>query len=112
MSWDPNAPLKFHVLRKSTGNLHPIQYESDPMGFFHIINAYEEGGNIILDAPFNSNPINYDSLKISNIGGSLETIQENMTRLGPAAGPCLRFVLPLSAPKFTGKGSLFLKRFI
>ena len=36
MTWDPNAPLKFHVLQKSTGKLSSIQYESDPMGFFHI----------------------------------------------------------------------------
>ena len=30
----------------------PLNYEADPMGFFHIINAYEESGHLVLDAPF------------------------------------------------------------
>ena len=30
----------------------PLNYEADPMGFYHIINAYEDSGHLVLDAPF------------------------------------------------------------
>ena len=52
MYWEKDEPLLFHVVEKATGNIFPIKYEADPMGFFHMINAYEEDGFILLDAPF------------------------------------------------------------
>merc|ERR1712029_807769 len=53
MYWDYDAPLSFKVVKKSTGEVVPINYVADPMAFFHIINAYEVDGHIVLDAPFN-----------------------------------------------------------
>ena len=47
MYWDKENPLVFHVIEKDNGKIHPINYEADPMGFFHIINAYEDDGFII-----------------------------------------------------------------
>ena len=67
-----------------------------------IVNAYEENGYIILDAPFGFDEINYDSLKFSFIGGSVDQMKENMIKFEPAAGPCLRFALPLTMPTFQG----------
>ena len=66
------------------------------------VNAYEENGHIILDAPFGFDEINYDSLKFSFIGGSVDEMKENMIKFEPAAGPCLRFALPLTVPTFQG----------
>ena len=46
-------------MKKSNGELIPINYEADPMGFIHIINAYEENDHIFVDAPFKSTAIDY-----------------------------------------------------
>ena len=59
MHWDDTKPLLFHIVKKSTGELIPINYEADPMGFIHIINAYEENDHIFVDAPFKSTAIDY-----------------------------------------------------
>ena len=51
MYWDDSEPLLFHVVEKPTGNIHPVKYEADPMGFFHMINAYEEDNFIKILIP-------------------------------------------------------------
>eukprot|EP00091_Calanus_sinicus_P012415 TRINITY_DN2800_c0_g1_i3.p1 TRINITY_DN2800_c0_g1~~TRINITY_DN2800_c0_g1_i3.p1 ORF type:complete len:414 (-),score=43.25 TRINITY_DN2800_c0_g1_i3:647-1888(-) len=61
MFWDSDSTLKFHVMEKSTGKFLPTNYEADAMGFFHIINAYEENNCVIIDAPFKSSPVSYDA---------------------------------------------------
>ena len=105
MYWDENMPLYFHIVEKSTGKLHPLKYEADPFGFFHAINAYEEDGHVILDAPFKSTPVSYNSLKIESLGAPPSELQKTMMTEDPVAGPCMRFVLPLYAPGFTGMPS-------
>ena len=70
MYWDSSEPLLFHVVEKSTGNILPIKYEADPMGFFHMINAYEEDGFIILDAPFKSSPVSYNVFQVKPLSGN------------------------------------------
>ena len=56
--WYPNDnendELVMWLNTKSSLSIYrvPLNYEADPMGFYHIINAYEESGHIVLDAPF------------------------------------------------------------
>lgn len=102
MYWDPDMPLVFHVLNKATGKLFPLKYEADAFGFFHGINAYEEDGFIVLDAPFKSSPVTYNTLKIEALGAPPAELQKTMMAEDPVAGPCMRWVLPLSAPSYTG----------
>ena len=56
-------------MKKSNGELIPINYEADPMGFIHIINAYEENDHIFVDAPFKSTAIDYryQNVKSANL---------------------------------------------
>ena len=71
MYLDESEPLQFHVVEKSTGNSHPVKYEADPMGFFHMINAYEENDFIVLDAPFKSSPVSYSVFQVKPLSGTV-----------------------------------------
>ena len=64
MYWDYSAPLSFKVVEKSTGKLVPVNYMANPMAFFHIINAQERDGHLLLDAPFKEKPISYDFMSM------------------------------------------------
>ena len=109
MSWDAESMLGFHVLDKSTGIIKSTKYEADPMGFYHIFNAYEEDGFLILDAPFKSVPISYEMFYVDQLAGSPDTLREYMISNGPAAGLARRWVLPLKVPEtFTPPGELKL----
>jgi len=99
MFWDENSILRFHVVRKSDGQILSTKYEADPQGFFHIFNAYEEDGHLILDAPFKSTPISYGVFTIDKLAADPDTVQEYMIKNGPAAGPAKRWVIPLSVPE-------------
>ena len=102
MYWAKDDPLLFHVMEKATGNISPIKYEADPMGFFHIINAYEDDGHIILDAPFKSSPVSYNVFQIAPLASPPDQLKEYMNTHGPAAGLSRRWALPLTVPAFTG----------
>ena len=86
MFWDSSSPLTFHVLEKSSGNVLPLHYEADPMGFFHIINAYEESDHIVLDAAFKSSPVSYDVFMVDKLAASPDKLAEYMVAVGPASG--------------------------
>lgn len=64
MYWDYSALLSFKVVEKSSGKLVPVNYMANPMAFFHIINAQEKDGHLLLDAPFNEKPISYDFMAL------------------------------------------------
>ena len=68
------------------------------MGFYHIFNAYEEDGFLILDAPFKSFPISYEVFHVEKLAGPPDTLREYMISNGPAAGLARRWVLPLIVP--------------
>ena len=75
MFWDGDSILRFHVMRKSDGQILSTKYEADPQGFFHIFNAYEEDGHLILDAPFKSTPISYGVFTIDKLAADPDTVQ-------------------------------------
>ena len=49
MNQSTSVQTRFHVIKKSTGEVLPVKYEAGPMFYFHTINAYEEGGAIVVD---------------------------------------------------------------
>jgi len=111
MFWDDDTTLKFHIVDKKTGKFLPIKYEADPMGFFHIFNAYEENDSIVLDAPFNTKGISYDAFTRKNLKSDPKTVWpeiiEGLTLFSK------RWILPLNVPdsftppsqmKLTGDG--------
>ncbi|XP_074596368.1 carotenoid-cleaving dioxygenase, mitochondrial-like [Brevipalpus obovatus] len=58
LEWRPEESTKFHIIDKNTGRELKVRYESDAFFFFHVINAYEQDGYIILDM------IAYDDVSI------------------------------------------------
>ena len=80
-----------------------MKYEADPMGFVHTFNAYEDDSYIILDAPWQSFPIQYHVGTISDLTGTPDQLREYMLETGPISGMSTRFVLPLKAPAYTGQ---------
>lgn len=100
MYWDTSEILKFHVLNKKSGEVSPIKYEADAFGFFHVINTFEEEGQLVLDAPFKAKPVSYNVFMVDKLSGSAEQVSQYMNDVGPAAGPTRRWVLPLSVPEF------------
>ena len=70
----------------------PINYEADPMGFFHIINAYEESRHLVLDAPFKSSPVSYNVFMVAPLSSGPEELSSYMQEKGPASGTSKRLV--------------------
>ncbi|XP_022246246.1 beta,beta-carotene 9',10'-oxygenase-like isoform X2 [Limulus polyphemus] len=50
MNWTSNYQNRFHVIKRSTGEVFPTVYVAEPFFTFHHINAYEENEHIIVDA--------------------------------------------------------------
>ena len=98
MSWDADSMLTFHVVDKSTGIIKSTKYEGDPMGFYHIFNAYEEDGFLMLDAPFKSAPTSYELFYVDKLASDPDTLRDYMVTNGPAAGLAKRWVIPLTVP--------------
>ena len=103
MAWNTENPLYFRVIEKATGKELPIKYEADPMGFVHTFNAYEDDGYIVLDAPWQSFPIQYHVGTISDLSGTPDQVKEYMLENGPVSGMSTRFVLPLKGPTYNGQ---------
>merc|ERR1719277_372084 len=102
MDWEEDAPLLFHVVKKTTGEIHPVRYEADSMGFYHVINAYEEDDYLLLDAPFKASPVSYNLFRISKISSPPEQLSNYMTEQGRTAGFTRRFAIPLNVEQYTG----------
>ncbi|KAH7977796.1 hypothetical protein HPB49_003592 [Dermacentor silvarum] len=49
MQFDAKKNVRFHVMNKKTGELHPTVFESTAFFIFHHINAFEQGDELVLD---------------------------------------------------------------
>ncbi|CAL4067889.1 unnamed protein product, partial [Meganyctiphanes norvegica] len=88
MEWYPQEKVKFHIIRKSTGELLKTSYVChEPFFMFHHANAYEEDDQLIVDV------INYETPDI------LDKLYLNKVRMNEyqSGDPprFVRFVLPL-----------------
>jgi len=100
MYWDPEEDMTFHVLDKQTGEFLPISYTADPMGWFHIFNAYEDSGFLVMDAPFKSQSVSYSVFQLDKLMSSADELAKYMAEVGPAAGISKRWILPTTVPEF------------
>ncbi|KAK8773132.1 hypothetical protein V5799_012335 [Amblyomma americanum] len=49
LKFDSKKDVRFHVMDKKTGQLHPAVFEADAFFTFHHINAFERGGDLVVD---------------------------------------------------------------
>ncbi|XP_075540043.1 carotenoid isomerooxygenase-like [Dermacentor variabilis] len=49
LQFDANKNVRFHVMNKKTGELHPTVFESAAFFTFHHINAFEQGDELVVD---------------------------------------------------------------
>ncbi|XP_063612171.1 beta,beta-carotene 15,15'-dioxygenase-like [Penaeus indicus] len=89
----PDVVVKFHVIRRSDGQLLETKYEADTFFFFHSINAYEEDGQIVIDLCCFDDGAVVNQIWLENITNPTETFNKAIQ-----ATP-RRFVLPLNPQK-------------
>ena len=70
-----------------------MQYTSEAQFTFHHINAYEDGGFLVLDMAAYKDATLIDRLYMKNF--TEETIKESLGREGSMFGEVRRFVFPL-----------------
>lgn len=49
LKFDAKKNVRFHVMNKKTGELHPAVFESSAFFTFHHINAFEQGDELVVD---------------------------------------------------------------
>ncbi|XP_060902015.1 carotenoid-cleaving dioxygenase, mitochondrial-like [Labrus mixtus] len=92
--WDPKLNTIFHLIDKKTGKVRSIKYLAKALSTFHQINAYEEGGFLIIDmcASDDGQAIsNYNVQNLRQSGEALDEVYNTLCRVFPR-----RFVLPLN----------------
>ncbi|XP_012782431.2 carotenoid-cleaving dioxygenase, mitochondrial [Ochotona princeps] len=94
ISWEPQYNTRFHVVDKSTGQLLPGRYYSQPFVTFHQINAFEDQGCVVIDMCCEDDGRNLDVYRLQNLrkaGEGLDQVYNSAARAFPR-----RFVLPLN----------------
>lgn len=97
--WDPKLNTIFHLIHKQTGKVSSVKYMTKAISTFHQINAYEEGGFLIVDmcAADDGKAINnYNVQNLRKTGEALDEIYNTLCRVFPR-----RFVLPLNVDRDT-----------
>ncbi|XP_022090472.1 beta,beta-carotene 15,15'-dioxygenase-like [Acanthaster planci] len=49
LEYDPTDTSLFHVIQKTTGEILPIKFAAGPLFGMHIVNSYEQDGQIVFD---------------------------------------------------------------
>ncbi|CAL8248723.1 unnamed protein product [Merluccius merluccius] len=49
MTWDPKSDTVFHLVNRHTGEESKVRYRGEPMFTLHQINAFEDGGFLVMD---------------------------------------------------------------
>ncbi|XP_011481062.1 beta,beta-carotene 9',10'-oxygenase [Oryzias latipes] len=93
-SWEPKSNTVFHLIHKDTGKVSPIKYFAKALSTFHQINAFEEGGFLIIDMCASDDGRAITNYKVQNLrksGEALDEVYNTLCRVFPR-----RFVLPLN----------------
>ncbi|CAH2320158.1 beta,beta-carotene 9, 10 -oxygenase isoform X1 [Pelobates cultripes] len=94
LNWDPSCEVIFHVVKKHSGELHPVTFHAQPFSCYHQINAFEDQGCIVLDICCQEDG---DAVKIYNLqnlrksGHALDEVYNTVPNSLPR-----RFVFPLN----------------
>ncbi|XP_037795664.1 beta,beta-carotene 15,15'-dioxygenase-like [Penaeus monodon] len=90
MEWHPQEKVKFHLLRKSTGEAVKVRYLCDePFFTFHHVNAYEDKGHLVVDIITYPSPEILDKFYLNKIRAQEFDVKD--------APQLQRFILPLLA---------------
>eukprot|EP00095_Tigriopus_kingsejongensis_P002424 maker-scaffold386_size188734-snap-gene-0.22 protein:Tk02424 transcript:maker-scaffold386_size188734-snap-gene-0.22-mRNA-1 annotation:"-carotene -monooxygenase-like" len=92
--WDPNGTSTFILVKRDTGEVYPIRYDSRPFACFHHINAYEEDNQVVVDICVADGTM-YKTLYIDALRDGTANV--------PVSEP-IRFILPLSIPEGAKSG--------
>ena len=101
MRWHGDCDTVFHVINRSTGEATKVVYTSESFFFLHTINAYEEGGYIVIDIAMYQNPHMLHCMSLT----ALQTAQSDPSYAQRFRGKPHRFVLPLS-PNMRSRSNL------
>ncbi|KAM4620307.1 carotenoid-cleaving dioxygenase, mitochondrial [Polymixia lowei] len=100
--WDPSQETVFHLVDKQTGQVSSVKYHTKALSVFHQINAFEEGGFLMLDMCCSDNGEAINNYLIQNLrksGDALDEVYNTLCRAFPR-----RFVLPLNVTSDTPTG--------
>uniref|UniRef100_A0A7N8XF00 Carotenoid-cleaving dioxygenase, mitochondrial n=1 Tax=Mastacembelus armatus TaxID=205130 RepID=A0A7N8XF00_9TELE len=100
--WDPKQETVFHLVDKHTGEISSVKYYTNAICVFHQINAFEEGGFLMLDMCCSDDGQNINNYLIQNLrksGEALDEVYNTICRTFPR-----RFVLPLDVTSETPTG--------
>jgi carotenoid cleavage dioxygenase-like enzyme len=101
LEWCPNYPTHFHVYDKRTNSLVKQKFESKGFFFFHSINAYESGNEIVLDILKYEDPTLLKALNIKSLrSGEFNTKSKSKFT---------RYVLPIFDTKEMKKNENLVK---
>ncbi|CAL8288454.1 unnamed protein product [Lota lota] len=93
----------FHLIDRHTGKEVSTRYYGDAMVVFHHINAYEEGGDVVVDLISYSDSNLYQMFYLDNLRQETgDFLQTNQTFSPPT---CKRFLLPLTVDKDVSTGT-------
>ncbi|KAL3179051.1 hypothetical protein MRX96_038298 [Rhipicephalus microplus] len=105
LNFDPTKGLRFHVMNKRTGELHPAEFEAATYFIFHHINAFERGDDIIMDVCCFDNDNIVRSVSYSEINpGKFELAHLLRFTLPLNRGSCERTIV---VPQKLVKGDLY-----
>ncbi|NXX47066.1 BCDO2 oxygenase, partial [Tricholaema leucomelas] len=102
ISWEPQYNTYFRVVNKHTGEVLPGQWCSKPFATFHQINAFEDGGCVVLDLCCQDDGTSLATYRLQNLrksGEGLDQVYGSIARAFPR-----RFVLPLNVDTETPVG--------
>ncbi|XP_020501854.2 carotenoid-cleaving dioxygenase, mitochondrial [Labrus bergylta] len=97
--WDPKLQTVFHLVDKRTGEVSSVKYHTKAISVFHQINAFEEGGFLMLDMCCADDGKAINNYLIQNLRKSGDALDE-VYNTGCRAFP-RRFVLPLNVTQET-----------
>lgn len=96
MTWDVNTPCRFHVVRRSDGQLLDTSYIASPFFVFHHINAYEEDDHIVLDLCAYEKGEVVNALYVKSLE---EVFSKSHKYEDPFKSKARRYVLPLDVER-------------
>lgn len=101
--WQPQQGTRIHIISKQGGSI-VATHETDAMFAFHHINAYEEGGNIVMDIVAHDNAEVIDSFYLGNLRNPSGRVMRH--------GRFRRYTIPLSSntsPSYDTLGDDFVE---
>ncbi|XP_022104745.1 beta,beta-carotene 9',10'-oxygenase-like [Acanthaster planci] len=96
MKYQKTRPARFHLIKRDTGELLSQRFLADPLFCFHHINAYEEGGHVVVDLCCYTDESVIQSVAVAEMRNGMRTNAPLIKSEGK------RFILPVDREKTPG----------